>query len=188
MQWRRSPAGWKKQVAILWRGCSAETVGIPLLAGASVLQGKGLIYANSQRVNVSRTQTKHHPDSPKQAVIAAQRLTWQHRVSPEPRLAGLPSVQPSGRKGRILPAWRWPCHCWLHLPAPFSTGTPSCTLVPARGEEFGPGSGLTDHWGFRGFCGAEEGNASPWSPGSCSLEDCRAQCPGNQTGIPQSSW
>lgn len=104
--------------------------GWPLLAGASVLQGKGLIYANSQRVNVSRTQTKHHPNSPKQAIIAAQHLTWQHRVPPEPRLAGLPSVQSSRRKERVLPAWRWPCHCWLHLPAPSSTGTPSCTLVP----------------------------------------------------------
>ena len=54
-------------MAVLWRGHSAETmagVGGPLLAGASVLQGKGLIYAHSQRVNVSRTQTKRHPNSP----------------------------------------------------------------------------------------------------------------------------
>ena len=52
-------------MAVLYRGCSAETVaGGPLLAGASVLQGKGLLYAKSQRVNVSGTQTKRHPNPP----------------------------------------------------------------------------------------------------------------------------
>ena len=125
---------------------------------------------------------------PQTGRMAAQHLASCNRVPPEPGRAGLPSVQPSRRKGRVLPAWRWPCHRWLHLPAPSSTGTPSRTLAPGRGEEFGPGSGLTEQRGFRSFCGAEEGDVSPWSPGSCCSEDCRAQRPGNQTGIPRGSW